>query len=74
MAIRGGNMAIYSQISPGGKLLYSHFFGGKFYYIAIFPGGGGMTRGKNYYTTPVIPTRKVTKAQPPIIVRLPSHV
>ena len=51
MAIRGGKDGYIAKFLPGEKLLYSHFSGGKFYYIAIFP-GGKMARGKNYYTTP----------------------
>jgi hypothetical protein len=39
----------------GENLLYSHFSGGKSYYIAIFP-GGKMARGKGYYTTPAMVT------------------
>ena len=51
MAIRGEKNGYIAKFLPGEKLLYSHFSGGKFYYIAIFP-GGKMARGKNYYTTP----------------------
>jgi hypothetical protein len=39
----------------GEDLLYSHFSGGKSYYIAIFL-GGNMARGKGHYTTPVLVT------------------
>jgi hypothetical protein len=45
-----GEILLYSQISVGEDLLYSHFSGEKSYYIAIFP-GGKMARGKGYYTT-----------------------
>ena len=53
MAIRGEKNGYIAKFLPGEKLLYSHFSGGKFYYIAIFP-GGKMARGKNYYATPAL--------------------
>ena len=58
-----GEIWLYSQISPGGKLLYSHFSGGKFYYIAIFPGGwlGGRT---------TIQHRMTILGQPPVYTSL----
>lgn len=38
--------SLYSQLSVGKKLLYSHFSGVR-RYIAIFRGGGGVGTGEN---------------------------
>ena len=46
-----GKVWLYSRISPGERLLYSQFSGGKSYYIASFP-RGNLARVKGYYTIP----------------------
>lgn len=45
--------SLYSQLSVGKKLLYSHFFGVEALY-SHFPGGGGVARGKMHNITPVL--------------------
>lgn len=46
--------SLYSQLSVGKKLLYSHFFGVEALY-SHFPGrGGGLARGKMHNITPVL--------------------
>jgi hypothetical protein len=59
-----GEILLYSQIPVGKDLLYSHFSGGKSYYIAIFL-EGGMAREKGYYTTPEQPTANFQRCKHP---------